>query len=172
MARKKAPEPDPARLAEVLRIRLDGAQLHDVIDYAAEKAWGLTEAEVRALIRRADDTLVARRETSKKRIRARHVAQREALYARALNGGDVRTALAVLADLAKLQGLTDEARQRRDLLNLARAQDARIAELEADLERARSAVLVLGPAVREVTSGEGQARPQEDAVGPQEAHAH
>src|SRR5262249_18034132 len=35
----------------------------------------------------------------------RHLAQRRNLYARALNKGDERTALAVLADLAELQGL-------------------------------------------------------------------
>ena len=35
------------RVEEVLRIRLDGAQFHDIVQYAAEKEWGLKERQSR-----------------------------------------------------------------------------------------------------------------------------
>ncbi len=41
---EKKPKSDAAEVAkrveEVLRIRLDGAQFHDIVQYAAEKGWG------------------------------------------------------------------------------------------------------------------------------------
>ena len=42
---EKKPKSDAAEVAkrveEVLRIRLDGAQFHDVVQYASEKGWGI-----------------------------------------------------------------------------------------------------------------------------------
>jgi hypothetical protein len=63
---------------------------------------------------------------------ARHLAQRQALYARALNAADHRTALAVLADEAKLRGLYPD-RDLRDLLKLAAALGLRVDDLERRL---------------------------------------
>src|SRR5439155_9084172 len=106
---KPAPKPKASeaevalRVGEVLRIRLDGAQFHDVVQYVAEKGWGLQERQVRNYIRRADDLLVEREDGSRKRTIARHLAQRQALFARAVNAADLRTALAVLTDEAKLR---------------------------------------------------------------------
>src|SRR5688500_8500806 len=106
---KTSPKADNAevlrRVEEVLRIRLDGAQFHDIVQYAAEKGWGLKDRQIRTYIRRADALLVERQDTSRKRVIARHLAQRQALYARAVNAADYRTALAILADEAKLRGL-------------------------------------------------------------------
>src|SRR3954470_24687399 len=84
------------RVEEVLRIRLDGAQYHDILQYAAEKGWGLRERQIREYMARDDDLLVERRERSRKRVIALHVARRESLIARAVNAGDYRTALAIL----------------------------------------------------------------------------
>src|SRR5438094_9183986 len=88
------------RVGEILRIRLDGAQFHDVVQYVAEKGWGLQERQVRNYIRRADDLLVEREDGSRKRTIARHLAQRQALIARPDDAADLRTALPVLADRA------------------------------------------------------------------------
>ena len=93
------------RVEEVLRIVLDGAQYHDVLQYAAEKGWDLKERQVREYMSRASDLLVERQEKKRKRLVALHLARRDALYARAVNAADYRTALAVLSDAAKLQGL-------------------------------------------------------------------
>src|SRR5688572_29506044 len=117
------------RVEQVLRLRLDGAQFHDVVQYAAENGWGLRERQVRTYIRRADDLLAERQDNSRRRAIARHVARREALFARALAAADYRTALAVLADLAKLRGLYHETEFRK-LAELAEARGLRIAELE------------------------------------------
>jgi hypothetical protein len=93
------------RVEEVLRIRLDGAQFHDVVQYASEKGWGVSDRQIGNYIRRADDLLVERQDKGRRRILARHFAQRSALYARAINAADYRTALTVLQDEAKLRGL-------------------------------------------------------------------
>lgn len=93
------------RVEEVLRIRLDGAQLHDILHYAAEKAWGVEERQLRTYMQRADELLVERLESDRRKLIARHIAQREALFARAVNAADYRTALAILTDEAKLRGL-------------------------------------------------------------------
>lgn len=144
-------EADPERVKEVLRIRIDGAQLHDVCDYATEKGWGATEAECAALIRAADTLLVKRQDRNRRRILARHIAQREALYARALNGADYGTALRILGEIAKLQGVGDKKAQAAELLALVRAQAERIAELEAmDTGRAVIAIETTEAEVEEV----------------------
>lgn len=136
MSEDKKPKSDTAtvalRIEEVLRLRLDGAQFHDVVQFAAEKGWGLKERQVRNYIARADALLVERQDRGRKRIVARHLAQRQALYAKAIRAGDYRTALAVLADEAKLRGLYEE-KDLRELLKLAAAQGARIEELERRL---------------------------------------
>jgi hypothetical protein len=93
------------RIDAVLRIRLDGAQFHDVFQFVAEKGWNLSERQVRNYMRAADNLLAEHQQTSRRRIIALHIGRREALYARAVNAADYRTALAVASDLAKLQGV-------------------------------------------------------------------
>src|SRR5215207_1756416 len=115
------------RVEEVLRIRLDGAQFHDVSAYAEEKGWGIKERQVRNLMQRADELLVERQDKSRKQVIARHLAQRMALYARALNAADYRTALAILDSDAKLRGLFPE-KELKELMKLATAQGGRIEE--------------------------------------------
>lgn len=138
------PEPEPGtkpkkkadaatvalRVEEVLRIVLDGAQLHDVMEYATGKGWGLKERQIRDYIRKANELLVERQSKSRKKVIARHLAQRQSLYARAVNAADYRTALAILADEAKLRGLYPE-KDVRELVKLATEQGAKIAEMEA-----------------------------------------
>jgi hypothetical protein len=118
------------RIEEVLRIRLDGAQFHDIVQYAAENGWGVNERQLWTYVRRADDLLVEGQEKKRKRVVAVHLARRETLYARCVNAADHRTALAVLADLAKLQGLYASDRDLKELIKLAAAQAERLRELE------------------------------------------
>jgi hypothetical protein len=106
------------RTVEVLRIRLDGAKLWDVSEYVREQEqtdgspWKLaegekplTERQIARYVQRADAMIALSTRESRKRSLARHLARREALYAKAANAGDVNTALAVLRDDAKLRGL-------------------------------------------------------------------
>jgi hypothetical protein len=106
------------RVQAVLQIRLDGAEGWDVRQYVAEKQaageapWTvdeggkqLSERQIRRYVEQADALIAESCRTSRKRALRRHMAQRRNLYARAVQAGDLRTALAVLTDLAKLQGL-------------------------------------------------------------------
>jgi len=127
-----------ARIEEILRIRLDGAQLHDIVQYAAEKQWGVNVRQLRTYINRADDLLVERQERKRSRLIARHIAMRESLAARSINAADYGTALRILSDLAKLQDLYTDSRELRDLVKLATAQAERLRELEARLDTQRT----------------------------------
>ena len=89
------------RVEEVLRIRLDGAEFHDIVQYASEKAWKVGERQLRNYMAATDDLLAARLEKDRDKLLARHIAQRRSLYARALNAADYRTALAVAKDEAE-----------------------------------------------------------------------
>jgi hypothetical protein len=97
---------------------LDGARHWDVRRYVAEKEaageppWKvedggkpLSERQIRRYIDQADERIAEGCRSSRKRLMRNHVAYRHNLYARAVNKGDERTALAVLDSLAKLQGL-------------------------------------------------------------------
>jgi hypothetical protein len=139
--RKHNPKSDKTtiakRIEEVLRIRLDGAQFHDIVQYASENKWGVTDRQLRTYIRWADDLLVERQEKNRRRLLARHTAQRENLFARAVNAADLRTALAIADSTAKLQGLFTDARDLKELARLAASQGERIRELEARLDATR-----------------------------------
>lgn len=132
------------RVQEVLRIRLDGAEFHDIVQYASEQKWGVGERQLWNYVHKADGLLVERQERSRRRLLARHVGQRQALYARCVNAADFRTALAVLADLAKLRGVYPD-RELRELKQLAVTQGQRLRELEGLL---RAAGLAEEPASR------------------------
>ena len=135
-AKKKAEAAEVAlRVEEVLRIVLDGAQYHDVVQYSAEKGWNLKERQLREYMRRANELLVERQDKSRKQALARHLAMRKTLYGRTVNAADYRTALAIAADEAKLLGLYPE-KELKELAKLAAAQGARIAELEHRLHDA------------------------------------
>ncbi len=119
------------RIEEVLRRRLDGAQFHDIVQYAAEKGWGVNDRQLWTYIRKADDLLFERQDKSRKKVIARHLAQRQALYARAVNAADLRTALSILDSECKLRGLFPEAGV-KELLKLVMAQGEQIKKLEGE----------------------------------------
>jgi hypothetical protein len=106
------------RTDELVMIRLDGAQWWDVVQYVSEKStesgscWevkpggkSLSERQLRNYVTRADCIIRASVNEKRSRTIRRHLAQRANLYAKAVNAGDVRTALAVLRDEAELRGL-------------------------------------------------------------------
>ena len=95
------------RVEAVLRIRIDGAQLHDIRDYAnaPEQDWQVSDSQLRRYVAASDKLLAERLERDRDRLFARHVAQRQALFARAVNAADYRTALSVAKDEAELEGI-------------------------------------------------------------------
>jgi len=105
------------RLMAIVRIRLDGAKEWDVSEYVREQEqtdgspWKLskgqtplTDRQIRRYIERADETIAESTESKTLDLLVRHFARRENLYAKAVNAGDIRTALAVLRDEAELRG--------------------------------------------------------------------
>jgi hypothetical protein len=106
------------RVEEVLTIRLDGAEFWHVREYAREKekkegsAWHLAEGQnplsdgqLWRYIGKADKMIAESCRASRKKLLRRHLAQRRNLYGKAVNQGDLRTALAVVKDEAELLNL-------------------------------------------------------------------
>jgi hypothetical protein len=104
-----------SRVEEILRIRLDGAEIWDVREYVREKEreegspWHLAEgqkplsdSQLWRYMAAADKLIAESCRASRKKLLRRHLAQRRNLYAKAVSQGDVRAALAVLRDEAEL----------------------------------------------------------------------
>lgn len=131
------------RVEEVLAIRLDGAQLHDIRRYASENGWGVSDRQLERYIEKADQLLVERRQRKWKRLTALHVARREALYARALQAADFRTALAVLQDMAKLQNLYMDEKKLKQIERELRELEGRLKVVPIPEEQDDSLVAML-----------------------------
>ncbi len=97
--------------------------------------WGIEERQVREYIHKADELLVERLDKKRKPVIARHIAQRQALFARAVNAADLRTALAILDSECKLRGLYPEAGV-KELLKLMASQEERLRKMEAENDTA------------------------------------
>jgi len=133
------PPPKPAkstnavisqRVEEILRLRIDGANFADIRDYAdaPERAWGISDSQIKRYIQKSDELLRERTERGRGKITRIHLARRETLFARAVQSADLRTALAVLYSDAKLRGLFDDTKK---LEHLAATLLAKVADLEA-----------------------------------------
>ena len=120
------------RVEEVLRLRLIGAMFHDIVQYGSHKGWSVSDRMIRKYIAKADALLVERLDKKRKQVIARHISQRQALFAQAVLNADYRTALAILDSEAKLRGLFPE-KEMKELLRLLGIQATRIEELERRL---------------------------------------
>src|SRR5947208_456301 len=92
------------RVEEIFRHRLGGAEFADIREYAdaPERAWGVSDTQLRRYIKSADDLCKERFDARADHLLARHMLQRRQLYAHCMGAGDFRTALAVLKDEAQL----------------------------------------------------------------------
>jgi hypothetical protein len=106
------------RIQAVVALRLDGAEGWDVRQYVAEKQrageaqWKippggkpLSDRQIRNYVEAADKVIADSCRASRKHHLRRHLAQRRMLFARAVQARDLRTALAILQDLATMQDL-------------------------------------------------------------------
>jgi hypothetical protein len=93
------------RVEEVLALRLLGAEFIDVRRHAAEQKWRVSDRQLWRYIAEGDKVLAATLQKDRDKLVNRHIAQRRALYARAMSVSDYRTALAVLEDEAELLAL-------------------------------------------------------------------
>lgn len=107
-----------ARVEEILAARLDGAEFWDLRELVREKeaeegsAWHLPEgarplsdSQLRRYLTQVDKLVAESCRASRKKLLRRHIAQRRRLYARAVQSGELGTALSVLRDEAALEGL-------------------------------------------------------------------
>ena len=106
------------RIQVVLLLRLEGAEGWDIASYVSElEAKGahpwkldkgdkpLSDRQIRRYVVQADQRIAESCRTLNPNALPLHLAQRQRLYAKAVNTGDLRSALIVLKDLANLQGL-------------------------------------------------------------------
>jgi hypothetical protein len=107
-----------ARVADVLRVRLDGALPHQLREYVRQQEaagtfpWKLepgegplSDAQLYRYAVAADKQLLKGIEKDRGKLLARHLAQRHALFARAVNTGQLSVAAGLLKDEATLLGL-------------------------------------------------------------------
>jgi hypothetical protein len=95
------------RVEEVFKLRLGGAEFADIVQFASapEQNWSVAARQIWNYIAAADKLVKQRFDARAEHLLNRHLLQRRTLYAHALGAGDFRTALAVLQDEAKLEGL-------------------------------------------------------------------
>src|SRR5262245_54279929 len=90
---------------DVFKIIVLGGEFHDIREYAVKHGWGLSDTQLRRYQTKALELCQARVERDRDKVLARHLMQRRAIYARAMEAGDWRAALAVAKDEAELFGL-------------------------------------------------------------------
>jgi hypothetical protein len=93
------------RVEEVFKLRLGGAEFADIMQHAAEQGWGVKDRQVWNYVAAADKLMTERFDAKADHLLNRHLLQRRQLFAHALGAGDFATALRVLQDEAKLEGL-------------------------------------------------------------------
>jgi len=98
------------RVERVLGLRLNGAELADIVRYSSSPPdgappWGVTERQIQKYLARADALCSKLFDVQCKHLLSRHLLQRRRLYLRAMAQGDYRLALSVLQDEAKLENL-------------------------------------------------------------------
>ena len=89
-----------ARIDDVLRLRLAGAEFSDIRQYAAgdpqddppRESWNVSDRTLKRYIEAADKQLCRRMERDRDKLFARHIGQRRMLFVRALEQGDNATA--------------------------------------------------------------------------------
>ena len=121
------------RVEEVLLVRLQGGAIWNLREYVREKereegsAWFLPEgarplsdSQLWRYMAKAEKLAAENYRASAKRLLRTHLVRREHLYGMAVLQGDVRAALAVLADAAALEGLYPAAKRELTSISASR----------------------------------------------------
>jgi hypothetical protein len=170
------------RVEEFVQIILDGAEPHDLRQYVSDREaqegtpWtladgdkGLSDRQIRRYAVAAERVIAESVRTGRKKVMRRHLARRRNLYAKSVAQGDLRTALAVLADEARLLKLYDEVPRGRVAVDpptgpgdVAKVLAARLAEVNASGlpagEKARLVSTVADALLRAISAGDMAAR--------------
>ncbi len=107
-----------ARVNEILRVMLDGAQRWDFVEFVRQREqesgspWHVAEGQqplaysgIRRYLQKAQKLIASTGEGDRAELLRAHVAKRRNLYAKAVSQGDIRAALSVLDSEARLLGL-------------------------------------------------------------------
>ncbi|HYV36908.1 MAG TPA: hypothetical protein VE988_14475 [Gemmataceae bacterium] len=98
------------RVEQVIDLLLCGASIIDLCRFASEQKWGLDRRSVQRYAEKARELLAESLEHDREKLLADHLTRRKSLYARALQIGDYRAALAAARDEALLMGLYPSAK--------------------------------------------------------------
>lgn len=93
------------RVEEILQMRLLGAEFTDIKAHAQQQEWKVSERQLWRYIARGDKLLAATLEIDRGKLLNKHLAQRRALYARAVAASDYAAAIRILKDECDLLGL-------------------------------------------------------------------
>jgi hypothetical protein len=94
-----------ARVNLLIPLRLAGQAFHEIVQFASAQQWEVNDRQLYRYLRRADAVLASHLEKDGKRLLERHLVLRDHLYGKAMEVGDLRTALAALKDAAALRGV-------------------------------------------------------------------
>jgi hypothetical protein len=93
------------RVEEILSLRLQGVEWCGLCQFAASRGWSVSPRQIRRYIRAGDQLLARTLENDREKLINQHRATRRMLLTKANQLNDVRAALAVVIDEAKLLGL-------------------------------------------------------------------
>jgi hypothetical protein len=86
-------------------MRLAGATLTDLRHFVTAEKWGISDRQLRRYVEAGDKILAETLEKDREKLINLHRGRRTALFARAVDQGDFRTALAILRDQAELENI-------------------------------------------------------------------
>src|SRR5262249_45881590 len=99
------------RVALIMKIRLLGAGLADIQEFCKQedpetgRPWKVSRRTVYRYIEASEKLIAHEAKRNPEKHFTEHLARRRMMYARAMEQGDIRTALAVAQDEARLRGL-------------------------------------------------------------------
>src|SRR5262245_57396030 len=95
------------RVEAILQLRIQGASLADIRQYASQQAppWNVSERPLQRYILASGQLLRQRQDQGRSRMLGLHLARRDWLYAAALSVNDYATAARILKDQAELLAL-------------------------------------------------------------------
>jgi hypothetical protein len=131
------------RVEAVLSLRLLGAELPDIRQFASQQAppWDVSDRQLWRYIEGADKRLAETLDKDRERCLNRHLAQRRALYSRCMAVSDYANARAILKDEAELLGLYPPKRTELTGANGGPVQTATVELSEDERDAAIAAVL-------------------------------
>ena len=125
-----------ARVSKVFDLILGGAIFGDILQFASESAWNLTDRQLREYISRATTLIREHRERDRDTLVSQHLAMRSRLYAVAVQGGEIASALRILQDQAALEGLYPPQATVAEINVNQKGQPVSDAEVDAAIRRA------------------------------------